>query len=210
MRDIRLKFTLLIAAVAAGGCASMSADECVVSDWSAIGYEDGARGYTSDRFSHYRKACAKHGVGADFHAYRQGRGQGLVEFCQPGRGFNYGVNGGRYQGVCSADLEPEFVDAYNAGYKLYSLRAAVASANAAVKAKQALRKQTEERIAAIGADLISQDTTTEQRVELLAELKQLSERKGELDTQIELLIADRAQAEQELQYYERTVAAYSY
>ena len=79
-----------------------------------------------------------------------------------------------------------------------------------MKAKQALRKQTEERIAAVGADLISQETTTEQRVELLAELKKLSERTGELDAEIELLIADRAQAEQELEYYERTVAAYGY
>ena len=73
-----------------------------------------------------------------------------------------------------------------------------------------MRKQTEERIALIGAELINQDTTTEQRVELLAELKQLSERTGELDAEIERAIADRAQAEQELEYYERTVAAYSY
>ena len=61
------------------GCASMSSDECVATDWSAIGYEDGARGYTTDRFSRHRKACAKHGITADFGSYQAGRDQGLVE-----------------------------------------------------------------------------------------------------------------------------------
>ena len=203
---------ILAAAMILGlsGCASMSADECLVSDWSAIGYEDGARGYTTDRFSQHRKACAKHGVAADFEGYKRGREDGLVEFCQPGHGFTYGVNGGRYNGVCSADLEPEFVASYNVGYQLYSLRAAVSSANSAIYAKQGELKSTEKRIVAIGVELISDETTTEQRVELLAEMKDLSERTGELESEIEFLVAERARAEQELQYFEQTVAAEGY
>jgi len=203
---------ILLALVFVGlsGCASMSADECMMSDWSAVGYEDGARGYTSDRFSQHRKACAKHGVSADFQAYQRGREQGLVEFCQPGRGFTYGVNGGRYNGVCSADLEPEFMDAYNVGYQLYTLRAAVSSADSAIYAKQGELKYAEDRIVTIGIDLISDQTTTEERVALLAEMKDLSERSGELESEIEFLIAERARAEQELQYYEQTVAALGY
>jgi hypothetical protein len=58
--------------------------------------------------------------------------------------------------------------------------------------------------------LISDETTTKQRIELLAELKDLSEHTGELESEIEYLIAERARAEQELQYYEQTVAAYRY
>lgn len=205
-----LSILLALAVVGLSGCASMSADECMMSDWSAVGYEDGARGYSSDRFGQHRKACAKHGVSADFQAYQSGREQGLVEFCQPGRAFTYGVNGGRYNGVCSADLEPEFMDAYNVGYKLYTLRAAVSSADSAIYAKQGELKYSEDRIVAIGIELISDQTTTEQRVALLAEMKDLSERTGELETEIEFLIAERARAEQELQYYEQTVAALGY
>ena len=201
---------LVLLLVGLGGCASMSADECAMSDWSAVGYEDGARGYTSDRFSQHRKACAKHGVPADFQAYQQGRQQGLVEFCQPGRGFTYGANGGRYNGVCSADLEPEFVDAYNAGFKLYTLRSAVNNANSAIYARQSEMQYADERITAIGVELIGTQTTTEERVALLAELKTVSERRGELEEEIEFLVAERARAEQELQYYEQTVAAYGY
>lgn len=206
-----MKWALIPAAALAlglGGCASMSANECALSDWSAIGYEDGVRGYSSDSFSHRRKACAKHGVTADFQAYQDGRQQGLREFCRPARAFSYGESGGRYHGVCPVDLEPEFVDAYNAGHKLYSLRAAVNNANAALQEKASELKYAENRSVAIGVDLIANDLTTEQRVLLLAELKDLSEHKGNLESEIDFLVAERARAEQELQFYEQTVIAY--
>ena len=41
-------------------------------------------------------------------------------------------------------------------------------------------------------------------------MKDLCERTGELESEIEFLIAERARAEQELQYYEQTVAALGY
>ena len=50
---------VVLAALAAGGCASMSSEECALSDWSAIGFEDGASGYTTERFSSHsaHKQC---------------------------------------------------------------------------------------------------------------------------------------------------------
>ena len=66
-----------LAVLALSGCASMSSEECVATDWWAVGHEDGARGYTSERFSRHRTACAKHGITADFGAYKEGREQGL-------------------------------------------------------------------------------------------------------------------------------------
>lgn len=196
--------------VGLSGCASMNADECAASDWSAIGYEDGARGYTTEQFSGRRKACAKHGITADFQAYQRGREQGLESFCQPGRGFSFGANGGRYNGVCSADLEPQFLDAYNAGHKLYTLRANVNSANSQIYSKEQELEYAENRIIAVELALISSETTSDERIALLLELKDLSERIGELELEIDLLIADRARFEQDLQYYEQTVAAYGY
>ena len=210
MNSRLLVFPVALMILGLSGCASMSADECLMSDWSAIGYEDGARGYTTDRFSQHRKACAKHGVAADFEAYKRGREDGLLEFCQPTRGYTFGVNGGRYNGVCSADVEPEFVQAYNAGYHLYSLRAAVGGATSAINTKQAELKYAEDRIVDVGVELISEETTTKERVDLLAEMKKLSERTGELESEIEFLIAEKARAEQELQLYEQTLVAQGY
>ncbi|MCH7636980.1 MAG: DUF2799 domain-containing protein [Proteobacteria bacterium] len=201
---------LSLLVIGLAGCATMSGDECATSDWTAVGYEDGSRGYTSERFGKHRKACAKHGITADFEAYQQGRSQGLVEFCQPGRGFNLGVNGGQYNGVCSVELEADFLDAYRAGQQLYTLRSKVSSANTQIHNKKHELEDIEDQITHNEALLIGDQTTTEDRVLLLADLKRLSERTGELEIEIEALIADRARHEQNLQHYEQTVAAYGY
>ena len=201
---------LVLVFAALSGCASMSSEECANSDWVAVGYEDGSRGYTTDKFAGRRKACAKHGVTADFQAYQQGRAEGLVEFCQPARGFNLGVNGGTYHGVCDVAMEEEFLDAYRVGSQLYSLRSNVNNASSKIYYKEAELERVKDKIRAKEAELISDDVTTEQRVLLLADLKELSERTGELEAEIERLIADRARYEYELRDYEATVAAYGY
>jgi hypothetical protein len=200
----------LLGTVALGGCASMNADECANSDWSAVGYEDGSRGYTSGQFGNHRKACAKHGITADFSAYQEGRTDGLVEYCQPSRGFNVGAGGGQYYGVCAADLEPDFLDAYHVGQQLYTLRSNVDNATRRINDKNHELQDIEVAVVDKEALLIAAETTVEDRVLLLADLKRLSERTGKLEVQIKMIIADRAQFEQELQNYERTVAAHGY
>lgn len=209
MRKPKILIALLGTAVISG-CASMSSEECASSDWMAVGYEDGSRGYTSDRFATHRKACAKHGITADFAAYQQGRGDGLLEYCRPSRGYNLGASGSRYNGVCAADLEPEFLDAYRAGQELYSLRSNVNAANSQIYAREQELQDIEVAMRNKEALLIAPETTVEDRILLLADLKRLSERTGELEAQIELLVADRARAEQALSHYEQTVAAYDY
>ena len=207
------KWLMIGAAVLAlvlSGCASMSSEECAASDWTAIGYEDGSRGYTTDRFASHRKACAKHGHTADFQAYQQGRNQGLVEFCQPARGYSLGANGGQYYGVCAAEFEPEFLDAYRAGQRLYSLRSNVNAANSQVYARERELEDVKALIRTKEAQIISLETTNEERILLLVDLKDLSERIGELETEIEVLLEERARHEAELAHYEQTVVAYGY
>ena len=188
----------------------MSADECAMSDWRTIGYEDGAMGYTADRLGDRRKACAKHGVAPDFEAYQAGRQEGLRQYCQPSRGFNVGASGGRYNGVCPGDMEPDFVDAFNAGHKLHTLRSNVNSANYQINAKKAELERTENRIKQISADLISSETSAEDRVLLLVDLKDESERTGQLEAEIVELVEERAIYEQQLAAYEAMIADASY
>lgn len=194
----------------ASGCASMSGDECATSDWHAIGFEDGARGYTADRLGNHRKACAKHGVTPDFRAYQAGRDEGLNEFCQPSRGYNLGVNGGKYNGVCPSVSEPAFVDAYNTGYHLYNLRANVNTANHQINAKKREMERLEDEIRDAEAGLISLNASAEERIQLLAELKDLSERSGQLEAEIFELVEDRAHYEQQLSSYEAVLADSGY
>ncbi len=204
------KLCISLLVVGLGGCASMSADECANSDWTAVGFEDGARGYTSDRFSNRRKACAKHGVTADFQAYQTGRNQGLQEFCQPARGYNFGVNGGRYNGVCAAEYEPDFLDAYHAGYQLHTLRSNVADANSRIHDKEYELERIEKKSLATGAMLVGSDMTTEERILALSDLKKMSKRSGRLEAEIVSLHDELARLEDELHHYEHTVADFGY
>ncbi len=202
--------SMAAALMALSGCATMSEDECLMSDWNAIGYEDGSRGYTMQQFSNRRQACAKHGVQPDFRAYQEGRDEGLVSFCQPSRGYNLGVSGGTYHGVCDVALEEEFLDAYRVGQQLYGLRSNVQVASNQIYSKERELERVENVIRSKEALLISDETTTEDRVILLADLKDLSERTGELEAEIQQLIADRARYEMELAEYEATVASYGF
>lgn len=210
MGRIRNVIWVTLAVAGLNGCASMSGDECMTSDWAAIGYEDGARGYTSDRLSQHRKACAKHGVTPDFAAYQSGREQGLVEYCQPGRGFQVGSNGGSYNGVCNANQEGDFLDAYNAGRQLHILQSNVNRASSGINARQNELERIDEKILEKEAELINGDTTTERRVILLAELKNLSERIGELESEIEELYQQRARYQVELEQYQVALIDYGY
>ena len=207
------KWNVVWAAVAMlvmSGCATMSSEECLATDWTAVGYEDGARGYTTERFSKHRQACAKHGITADFSAYQLGRDEGLVEYCQPARGYNVGVNGGRYYGVCNARLEQSFLEAYNAGYHLFTLRSNVNRADASINAKERELERIADEIRNKEAALIDKETATEERILLLADLKELSERTGELEEEIRALYEERAYHQVELDNYRVTVADYGY
>ena len=208
-RQLKLVFLALVI-TGLSGCATMSGDECLTSDWEAIGYEDGARGYTSEQLGARRKACAKHGVTPDFAAYQSGREQGLAEYCQPGRGFNVGASGGRYNGVCSAHREGDFLDAYNAGYHLYALRSNVNRATNAINAKERELDRIKEDISGKEAALISSETTSEERVVLLLDLKELSERTGQLEAEIRDLYDERARHQVELENYQVALVDYGY
>ncbi len=199
-----------VLALSLSGCASMSGDECMTSDWLAIGYEDGSRGYTTDHMSKHRKACAKHGVTPDFAAYQSGRDQGLIEYCQPSRGFSVGSNGGSYQGVCHVNLEADFLDAYNTGNHLYQLRSDVNRANSAIHSNERELDRIEDLLVSDAAELISNKTTQERRIVLLAELKELSERTGVLEAEIKSLYAVRARSQVELEQFQMLVADLGY
>ena len=201
---------LAIALSGLSGCATMSGDECATGDWSAIGYEDGSRGYTMDRLAKHRKACAKHGVTPDFAAYQSGRDRGLVDYCQPNRGFSVGANGGTYHGVCSVNLEADFLDAFNVGQHLYTLRSNVNGATSSIHSAEHEIKRIDESVTVTEAALISDETSQEERVLLLADLKDLSERAGILQAKIRELHEIRGRAQVELEHYEMVVHDFGY
>lgn len=197
---------IILSLLGLSGCATMSADECVMSDWHTIGFEDGANGYTADALGNRRKSCAKHGVAPEFEAYQAGREEGLKQYCQPSRGFSLGASGAGYNGVCPGYMEADFVDAYNSGNKLYTLQTSVTQATSQIAAKERELNTASQQMRTAEARLIATDTTVQDRVMVVAELKDLSEHTGELEAEIDQLIAKRAKSEQRLAKYQSVVA----
>ncbi len=192
---------LTCAAIALQGCATMNESECLLSDWRAIGYEDGSRGAAPDYVANHRKACAKHGVALDMDSYRQGWSEGLRVYCQPQNGFNVGSRGASYNGTCPSDLEPAFAEAYQAGRHLHQLQSGVRSAESRIQARRnALAKASDERKAA-EAELIADDTEAMRRIVLLNEIRELAEQQGKLETEIVELEREKAVSEERLESY---------
>ena len=63
----------LLAALAAGGRATLSEDECRSADWNQIGRRDGLRGSPAARLEEHIGACSKLGIRPDAAQYTAGR-----------------------------------------------------------------------------------------------------------------------------------------
>src|SRR5215510_7116253 len=161
----RVCLSLVLITVAMAGCSTMSKDECLAVDWRTVGYEDGVAGYSGDRISQHRKACAKYGVQTDLNQYQAGREQGLREYCKPANGYRLGSRGGSYGGVCPADMEDNFVNAFEVGHQLYTLGSRVSQAKSQLAAKRRELERVEHGIVESAAAAISKDTPKEDRAD---------------------------------------------
>jgi len=179
------------------GCGGMSASECELADWRAVGYEDGSRGRSTEAFGQHRRACAKHEVAADFDDYQAGRQAGLREYCKPERGYQEGARGARYQGVCPADLEPDFYDAFLEGQILFNLESAVARTSRQIESNKSRMNAIEKKLADNTSDAI-RGLSSDELAALVVETKQLAEERMTLERENEQLEQRLAREQEEL------------
>jgi hypothetical protein len=194
--------TLVLPLLGLGGCATLNENECRTMDWQTIGYEDGGRGHGAERIGQHRKACAKYGIAT---AYQRGRESGLREYCRPANGFRAGAAGRNYGGVCPADLEEDFLDAYESGHHLYELRARVSEIESHIGSKHDELEHAEKTLAQTSATIIASDSTPERRAQALIDAKHLAEDIGRLKSEIEHLEADLAVSQRDVDSYRATL-----
>ena len=192
--------------LALSGCATMNEQQCLVSDWRSVGFEDGALGRPVETIGNYRQACTKHGVSPDLELYRSGHGDGVESFCQPVKGFNYGRSGATYRGVCPADLEYSFLAAYNDGRQLHELEASVRSADSQIAQRKRALENIKAEITDTEAALIAEGVSASERVVLLNETKELSRQHGIIETEIVELERDRVLRAADLIDYREALA----
>jgi len=200
MRHLSAPLLLLIALVTSG-CSTMSKDECLAVNWRTVGYEDGVAGYSGDRIAQHRKACAKYGVQTDLDAYQSGRAQGLREYCKPANGYSIGSRGGYYGGVCPADMEDNFVNAFEVGHQLYTLGSRVSEAKSELAAKRRELQKVEHGLAESATAAMSKDTPKDDRADAVIDTAQLAERAGRLKEEIRQLERDTVQFERDYEEY---------
>ena len=101
------------------GCASVSKEDCLLTDWYEIGRMDGRQGKPRTAFQGRAKACLEHGISADRQAYYNGHDQGLNYYCTEQKGFELGQKGLPYNSVCPLPREPTFRAGYNKGLQSF-------------------------------------------------------------------------------------------
>lgn len=184
----------------------MSEQACLVSDWRTVGFEDGAAGRLVSTIGTYRQQCAEHGVAPDLESYRAGHAEGVASYCRPSRAFDVGRRGGRYQGVCPAELENDFLAAYDSGRRLYDLEASVREIDAQIAGNVRAQEGIKQELTEIAVTIASSETSTEERVLLVARAAELGKRHGQLTNETDALEDERVVAAIELEQYRETVA----
>lgn len=196
---------ILLSAVLAG-CAGMSEQACLSSDWRGIGFEDGVHGRTVGQIGNYRQACSKYGIAPDLDAYRTGHGEGVEVYCRPSNGFDSGRRGASYQGVCPSGLETDFLDAYNTGRQLYELESAVRTIDNRIASNVRAQDGIKKALTEIAATIALSETAPDERVRLVAEAAELGSHYAEIEAETKALREDRVVAAFELEQYEQSLS----
>jgi hypothetical protein len=182
----KLFFALLaISTLILSGCATLSESQCVASDWETVGYRDGLSGTPSSQLLKHQNACVKHGVVPDRETYLSGWQEGVEQYCQPDNGFAVGQRGGGYSSICPEHLKDVYYAAYQDGRLLYTAQSEINQMNRQISQKQARIKQINTELGKVESALVSDDTPTERRLELLNTTKELAEENGQLETEIQ-------------------------
>jgi Protein of unknown function (DUF2799) len=197
---------LILPLVLLSGCAAMSETECVATDWTSVGFEDGVAGRTVAAIGNYRNACSRYGVTPDLTAYRSGHTDGVEVYCRAGRGFEVGHSGARYQGVCPASSEPTFLDAYSKGRHLYELESALRGIDGQISARYRRLDEIDHELKAIAAAMISDETTGEERAVLIVDTANKAREQKDIEGEIEGLEAERLLRQDDLLAYQETLA----
>lgn len=192
------RFLVVLTGLLISGCATMDEDECRLADWHAIGYEDGVLGASASHIGKRREACADHGIKPNLAAYRQGRDEGLREYCTPANGYRLGRNGRSLSSACPVELQGNFSNAYREGREIYQAAAVVRSTKSKLKRKEHELAEVRSSLTSKASKLIAPSTDTEQRITLLVEVQDLTSRKQTLEGDIRRLTNELARYRQNL------------
>ncbi|MEZ4526388.1 MAG: DUF2799 domain-containing protein [Desulfobacterales bacterium] len=150
----------------AGGCASLSEDQCRHANWYDIGFRDGLKGYRADYVFQHGEACAKYGISVNRPEYSRGYEEGLKQYCIPSNGYMMGLQGQPYNGVCKGPDADAFFRMWLKGKQVYEIE----------KRLREINVEMEE----IDNSLVETQTDREERRSLLSRRRELEQERTRL------------------------------
>ncbi len=174
------------------GCATMSKEECKQADWYLKGVDDATHGFPLDRVIEHGKACARVNIVPDMKDYREGHAKGARLYCVPEKGYSEGRDGAAYNGICPAELEPNFLRAYRDGQELYNIQRNIDRMVSEINSSHAQMDNDYEEISRLKYDIVNSQNEQDRRYKM--------HRIDELENEIRNLSynADRAVRELDL------------
>ena len=186
---------LLLGGILLHGCATLSKTECIYGDWENLGIEDGIKGSPATQVSVYRRECARHGVVPDYHAYEEGRQEGLKRYCQASNGYIEGRSGRTYQNVCPSSSASTFLSGYQLGRELHVAKHDIESILSQITGNRFRIEQLNEKVDSFEYDIINDEGLSREDTERkLQRIKQIQKEIGRLEADIDMLQDKRIDA----------------
>lgn len=186
----------LLAVFALSACASMDKDECLTADWRTVGFHDAAAGRTADTIGDHREACAEYGVTPNLDRYLEGRRAGEKEYCRASRGYQEGLAGRTYAGICPAPLERPFKDGYEAGLRIHAIEDQARDQERLMRDKERQLKATRKSVEQAQSIIVS-SSDSQARSRALLDLQSRNRERSDLERQIDALARDIQRLRQE-------------
>ena len=132
----------LLLCLGLAGCATVTREECLAGDWTAIGTRDGAEGREASAiFARHQSACARVDVTPDRAAWQTGYDAGLRQFCTPLGGLRAGEAGRPDRGLCPASAQRGFQTGYALGFSAHRQRARISDVEQEISTLRARNRQ---------------------------------------------------------------------
>ncbi len=145
-------------------CATISKDSCMQDSWYDIGFKGASENRDrADHVSDVTKICGKLGVNPDLALYEKGFMEGTQRFCEPDNGYQWGLKGRSYNGICASSRFSTAYDDGNRIYKIEQRRIAITSRLSSIR----------DRLATITKKLDEEPLTEEQKRKLNREFDKL-------------------------------------
>lgn len=181
----------------------MSKEECLTADWFLIGQLDAEQGSHPSILDARRKDCAKAGVTPKLSDYEAGYEKGLKRYCTARNGYDQGVKGAPYYGICKGFRHDDFIFGYQSGQELFLARDRLSRNRNDIAQYQNNIYRLRSETSHWEAQLVASSTTAEQRYKALEQLKNIQRDIGENEARLRAAERDTGYLERDLLEIER-------